>query len=49
MLGGNAEKVFMTGKKWPSEVEGFKRNSYGMRDFNSSSKTKPYTQYIFLA
>ena len=36
MLGGNAEKVFMTGKKWPSEVEGFKRNSYGMRDFNSS-------------
>ena len=36
MLGGNAEKVFMTGKKWPSEVEGFKRNSYGMKDFNSS-------------
>ena len=36
MLGGNAEKVFMTGKKWPSEVEGFKRDSYGMRDFNSS-------------
>jgi hypothetical protein len=36
MLGGNAEKVFMTGKKWPSEVEGFKRDSYGMKDFNSS-------------
>ena len=36
MLGGNAEKVFMTGKNWPSEVESFKVDAYGMRDFNSS-------------
>ena len=36
MLGGNAEKVFMTGKKWPSEVESFKVDAYGMKDFNSS-------------
>ena len=36
MLGGTAEKVFMTGVKWPREVEGFKVNSYGMKDFNSS-------------
>ena len=36
MLGGTADKVFMTGVKWPAEVEKFKRDSYGMKDFNSS-------------
>ncbi len=36
MLGGKADKVFMTGVKWPAEVEKFKRDSYGMKDFNSS-------------
>ena len=36
MLGGKADKVFMTGVKWPSEVEDFKRDAYGMKDFNSS-------------
>jgi len=36
MIGGNAEKVFMTGVKWPKEVESFKVNAYGMKDFNSS-------------
>jgi hypothetical protein len=36
MLGGQADKVFMTGVKWPNEVAHFKRNSYGMKDFNSS-------------
>ena len=36
MMGGPAEKVFMTGVKWPKEVEKFKRESYGMKDFNSS-------------
>ena len=36
MMGGPAEKVFMTGVKWPKDVEKFKRESYGMKDFNSS-------------
>jgi hypothetical protein len=36
MLGGKADKVFMTGVKWPTEVEQFKRDAYGMKDFNSS-------------
>lgn len=36
MLGGKADKVFMTGVKWPTEVEKFKRDAYGMKDFNSS-------------
>ena len=36
MIGGPAEKVFMTGVKWPAEVAKFKRESYGMKDFNSS-------------
>ena len=36
MLGGNAEKVFMTGEKVLSEVESFKVDAYGMKDFNSS-------------
>jgi hypothetical protein len=36
MLGGPADKVFMTGVKWPGEVAQFKREAYGMKDFNSS-------------
>ena len=36
MLGGTADKIFMTGVKWPTEVEQFKRDAYGMKDFNSS-------------
>ena len=46
MLGGKADNVFMTGVKWPSEVEQFKRDAYGMKDFNSSDiilkKSKTY-------
>ena len=36
MLGGTADKVFMTGVNWPEEVSQFKREAYGMKDFNSS-------------
>jgi len=36
MLGGTADKVFMTGVNWPAEVAQFKREAYGMKDFNSS-------------
>ena len=36
MLGGTADQVFMTGVKWPTEVAEFKREAYGMKDFNSS-------------
>jgi hypothetical protein len=36
MLGGTADKVFMTGVTWPAEVAEFKRDAYGMKDFNSS-------------
>ena len=36
MLGGTADQVFMTGVKWPDEVSQFKREAYGMKDFNSS-------------
>lgn len=36
MLGGTADNVFITGVKWPREVQQFKRDAYGMKDFNSS-------------
>ena len=36
IIGGTADKGWMTGIKWGKEIEHFKTNSYGMKDFNSS-------------
>ena len=36
MMGGKADKGWMTGIKWGKEIEQFKVQSYGMKDFNSS-------------
>lgn len=36
VIGGPADVAYMTGKKWNKDIEKFKRNSHGMKDFNSS-------------
>ena len=36
IIGGTADKGWMTGIKWGKEIEHFKTNSYGMKDFNYS-------------
>ena len=36
IIGGTADKGWMTGIKWGKEIEHFKTNSYGIKDFNSS-------------
>lgn len=36
LMNGSASKGFMTGIKWSGEISKFKRNAYGMKDFNSS-------------
>ena len=33
MLGGKTDKVFMTGVKWPTEVEKFKRDALWYEGF----------------
>ena len=34
--GGVGEKAYVTGRVWNNDIKKFKRNSYGMKDFNSS-------------
>ena len=34
--GGIGQKAYVTGRVWNRDIEKFKRNAYGMKDFNSS-------------
>ncbi len=34
--GGKGEKSYVTGRLWNKDIKKFKRNAYGMKDFNSS-------------
>ena len=34
--GGIGQKAYVTGRVWNKDIEKFKRNAYGMKDFNSS-------------
>ncbi|HAI37556.1 MAG TPA: hypothetical protein DCM40_05235 [Maribacter sp.] len=34
--GGKGEKSYVTGRVWNKDIKKFKRNAYGMKDFNSS-------------
>lgn len=35
-IGGAADKAYVTGRVWHKDIEKFKINAYGMKDFNSS-------------
>lgn len=35
-IGGTADKAYITGRTWHRDIQKFKMNSYGMKDFNSS-------------
>jgi len=35
-IGGTADKAYITGRVWHRDIQKFKMNAYGMKDFNSS-------------
>ena len=36
LMGGTGQQAYVTGRVWNSDIKQFKRNAYGMKDFNSS-------------